>query len=452
MSSHRFSVIPVALRRLTTVFQDFGPGSRPASARTPAQIHMRGRMVAAVGLLTGGLIAVTWANSPWSGSYSVLRDTELLFGPVFSPIRASFRLFINNFLMTLFFLSVGLSVRRQVALRGGGPSLRMPLAAALASIFLPVVILFVATRSLLGPWGWLVALGADLGFVASALALAGVGETAPARRFTLTCSAAGDMVAVIALFLLGGAFFLPTRFLLTLVVGFAYALAARAKWFRAVLLVISGFIFWACWSAAGLPPALAGAFLALFAANRPEADERITADAADKLLDRYDDAVDDTNGDRCSALAAGLGAVARRAEPEVDRWQRRLLPWIALVVMPLFGWANAGVVLDHSGLALVGVVTGAFFVAMLLGKPAGFLAMSWFFSRRGRGGSMDEVPLREVFGLSLLSAAGGAMSAYAAVCVIPPGNARDAAVVSILIVSVIATLIGAVVARRLKIS
>jgi len=373
--------MPVALQKLSAALRELRPGSRSDALRLPGQVHWRGRLAGALGLLTGAAVGFAWANSPWAAGYTTLRDAAFVAGFAAHPIGATLRGLVNNGLMTVFFFSLGLAVKREAfRRRWTDPTPAAAVAAALAAALPPMLLLSLSTSPAIAEHGWALALGPDLGFVALALAAARHHASAPARGFTFAFGAAAEALAVLALTAFGAAGAHPLALVAAAGLYAAYAAAVRLRAWRGTVQLGLGAAFWIAWNLAGLPPPVAGAFLALFISLRPTMEERKTAESADVLLDQFDTATDDGQADRASGLAARLARVAAAAEPPSDRWQRRLAPWIAVVVLPLFGLVNAGAA--GAGWHAIAGWAAALLLTLSVGKTGVFLFLAWTLSHR----------------------------------------------------------------------
>src|SRR5690606_7341822 len=152
------------------------------------------------------LVAMIWANSPWAESYRELLNTKFAVGSGEAPLNKPLILWINDLLMGLFFLLVGLEIKRE-AMVGELRSIRkaaLPLVAAAGGMAIPGLIYFAVNATAEGgaPRGWGVSVATDIAFALGLLALLGRRIPAGIRVFLATLAIADDIGAllVIALF------------------------------------------------------------------------------------------------------------------------------------------------------------------------------------------------------------------------------------------------------------
>lgn len=338
-------------------------------------------------LLVAAVVALVWANSPWSASYEHLWHAPVTFGiGAFSSTNAV-HFWINDGLMVVFFFVVGLEIRREVH-EGELSELRraaLPIAAALGGMLVPATIFWSINRGLPSQRGWGVPMATDIAFAVGVLALLGK-RVPPALRVLLLALAIIDdigAIIVIALFYSSG---ISLSGLLLALGGVAGVLVMqRLGVRRAVVYVLPGFIIWLGCLRAGIHPTIAGVILGLLTPAKAWLGER-------GFLVAIRHAVESFRGEsarehhRAEDLLGSLGHVReaqREAVAPVVRLQSTLHPWVAFVIMPLFALANAGVNLRGVGLSapdvqpvVIGVALG-----LVLGKPVGIVAMSYLAVR-----------------------------------------------------------------------
>src|SRR5215831_18745014 len=354
-------------------------------------------------LLAAAAIALVAANSPWSHTYEALWQVRLTFGVPLLP-DYDLRFWVNDGLMTIFFLLVGLEIRREIN-DGSLSNPRVaivPIVAAAGGVLVPallyILVCIVAGSAPLVRRGWAIPTATDIAFAVGVLSL--IPRVSPALRMLLLTLAIADDVAaiiIIALFYSGG--IAPAQFLL-IATGIALVLLLQALRVQSALAyVLPGAVVWIGMLRAGVHPTLTGVVLGLLTP--------VTAAFGRRTRQR-------------PAPSAGR-SIAERLDPPstvspVVRVEAMLHPYVAFGIMPLFALANAGVSLKgldlRTGAPLavgVGVVLG-----LVLGKPIGILLAPLAAVRLKLVELPEGVRCRQLALLGILGGIGFTMSIFIA--------------------------------------
>jgi len=404
--------------------------------------------VSGVVLLIAALAALAWANSSIAESYDALWHTPLTFGLGSMVFSQSLHFWINDGLMTIFFLVVGMEIRREIH-EGALASLRqatLPLAAAVGGVAVPALIYLAFVNAPQDQNGWAVPTATDIAFAVGVLALLGKSIPSNVRIFLLALAIIDDIIAVliIALFYSGGldyTGFAVAAIGILLVVGLQKIGIGSAYAY-----VIPGAITWLGVLMTGAHPTLAGVLLGLMTpvhstpmGERPiEAIKRFTNDLLGSVK-----APEQNSSDLIDPLKR-LRLAQRELVPPVVRVQSALHPWVAFVIMPVFALANAGVGLSGVDLSSEGPyqVMVAVTLALVLGKPLGVVGISWLVVRLGWCALPKGVTWGGITLIGLLAGIGFTMSIFIAnLAFVDPGS-LGAAKLGVLTGSVIAATIG----------
>lgn len=318
--------------------------------------------VSGVVLLVAAAAALMWANSPWAESYHALWHLPLSFSIGDTEIEYSLHFWINDAFMTLFFLVVGMEIRREIH-EGALSSLRqamLPIAAAAGGVIAPALIYLSVNSAPLQQQGWAVPTATDIAFAVGVLALLGKGIPGNVRVFLLALAIIDDIIAVliIAFFYSGG---LEYHGLIPVLVGVLLVFGLQKIGIgSAWAYVIPGMIVWLGFLLTGAHPTLAGVVLGLIT---PVASVRVMKERPlERLSHIVRDIMHKQDTHAVEQLAAPLKQLRhaqREVLPPVTRVQMALHPWVAYGVMPLFALANAGVSvngIDLSGAGPLGVM------------------------------------------------------------------------------------------------
>jgi NhaA family Na+:H+ antiporter len=384
-------------------------------------------------LLAAAAIALACANSPLSSAYEALWHQQLAFGVPLLP-AGDLRFWVNDGLMTIFFLLVGLEVRREI--HDGTLSdprvATLPIIAALGGVVMPAL-LYVLLGSGRGVGrGWAIPTATDIAFALGVLSL--IGRVPPALRVLLLTLAIADDIAailVIAFFYSGG--LLAGQFLVV-AAGIALVLLLQAAGVRSTLAyVLPAAVLWLGMLRAGIHPTVSGVVLGLLTP--------VTADfgLATRRRAPRSYAAQPPPGD-----GLPLGPV-----PPVVRVEAMLHPYVAFGIMPLFAFANAGVSLRGIDLASAAprAVSGGIVLGLVLGKPLGIVLASLAAVRWKICGLPQGVRWRELLLLGLLGGIGFTMSMFIANLAFEDPRLLSAAKLGVLAGSAAAATLGFTLGR-----
>ena len=406
-------------------------------------------------LIAAAIAALVWANSPWGESYAQLWGTKLSVGLGNLSIEEDLTHWINDGLMAIFFLVVGLEIKREI-LVGELSSARwaaLPIAAALGGAVLPALIYAAINFGTEGVSGWGIPMATDIAFALGVLAL--LGERAPLglKVFLTALAIVDDILAVlvIALFYTSdiswGALAIGAAFLIALV---AANLAGVGKPLPYALL---GLGLWLCFLQSGVHATIAGVLLAMTVPASSYIDTGEFLKRSRSILDRFEKAGERgdamlSNEERQGSLHA-LNRANEDVEPPLQELEHALHPWVVFAIMPLFALANAGVVLGE-GLAstLLNPVTLGIVAGLLLGKQLGITLFAWLAIKSGISEMPQGVTWLHIYGASWLAGIGFTMSLFISDLAFAEGPLLEVAKLGILTASLIAGIAGWSIIRR----
>ena len=359
------------------------PTGRTAWARNlaaPLRDFLSTETGGAAVLLCATVAAIAWANSPWSESYESLWTTTLSIRLGSESISMDLRHWVNEGLMTLFFLVVGLEAKRELDLGGLRERRRIaiPVVAAAGGMALPILIYLAFNAGGAGADGWGAAMSTDTAFALGVLSLLAPGGTRLRVRL-LTLAVIDDLVALVVI---ATAYTEHVRFvpLAVAVALFCLLFALRyapTAWRRQAAAVL-GVAVWVALFESGIDPILAGLAVGLVTSAYPPA--RTDLERVSELTRSFREQPTPE-----LARSAQLGVASAISANE--RLQYRLHPWTSYVIVPLFALANAGIHVDGQLLAdaVTSPITLGILFGYLVGKPLGILGASWLASRRWFG-------------------------------------------------------------------
>jgi NhaA family Na+:H+ antiporter len=353
---------------------------------------------------------------------------------------------VNDGLMTLFFLVVGLEIKREVTtgeLRDP-KRLAVPIVAAVGGMIVPAGVYLFFNAGSETALGWGIPVATDIAFALGVLTLAASRAPVSLRSFLLTLAIVDDIGAIllIAIFYSDG---LALEWLLVAVVVVALVLFARFLRVPSVgPYILLGVGLWIALYESGIHPTLVGVALGLLAPAAPIRRPRGAGAQVRQTLREADQEPDD----EAEARWVGVKDLARSAVSPLDRVETSLHPWSSRIVVPTFALANAGI--EVSGAALTEALTAPLglgvILGLLVGKPVGIVAAVWATTRAGIGRLPAEITPRMVVGVGALTGVGFTVALFIAELAFGGQNARTATL-AVLIASPFAALVGAAILR-----
>lgn len=394
----------------------------------------------AVLLVGAAVVALLWANL--GAGYETFWHTPLAVSFGGSALDLDLRHWVNDGLMVLFFLSVGLEIARETTLGElrGFRALAAPAAAALGGLVVPALFFLAlnAGGEAAGAWG--IAISTDTAVMLGVLALLGPRCPDQLRVFLLALAIVDDIGAVLAIAL----FYTDEVDLLALLVAvalLAVLLALRwVRFWRTPFYAVVGILCWVAVLRSGVHPSVVGVALGLLVnAYAPRRTEMVEAVRIGKNF-----LLDPTPERARTARAVAVAAVSPN-----ERLQQAIQPWSSYVIVPLFVLANAGVVLSSETLsaAATSMLTWGIVLGLVVGKPIGVAAATWIALRTGLGRVPDTLHWGQLMGGAALSGIGFTVALFVTELALTDELLVAEAKIGILTGSVLAALSGWLVFR-----
>ena len=359
-------------------------------------------------LFAATVVALVWANSPWSASYFALWKIPLKIGlrPLFSM---SLHHWIDDGLMAVFFLVVGLEIKREIV-KGELSSFRhavLPILAALGGMIVPALFYSALNRSGTGAHGWGIPMATDIGFALGVLALLGKRIPSSLRVFMLALAIVDDVGAILVI-----AFFYTPQISLPALAaaGGLLVLLVAAAIRRAPISVflVGGIFFWAAVLSSGVHATIAGVILGLIVPISPKLPPEDLAGIAEPLLENFRSQIMARDKSAAEATLAQLNQLLCDTDSIGERLERAVHPWVSFLVLPLFALASAGVALstEQLKLAISSRVALGIFLGLVVGKTVGITAFSFLAVKSKIAGMADGLKWAGIAGVGILSGLG----------------------------------------------
>jgi NhaA family Na+:H+ antiporter len=373
-------------------------------------------------LLAAAAIALAWANSPWASAYETLWHLKLGLGAAEFRSARDLHFWVNDGLMSVFFLVVGLEIRREM--HDGALSdprvATLPIVAAVGGVVIPALFYVLINTDPSARRGWAIPTATDIAFAVGVLSLIGKDVPPALRMLLLTLAIIDDIAAILVIafvyssgIAVGGLLIVAAGVLGVLLLQWLGVQAALAY-------VLPGAVVWFGMLRAGLHPTLAGVLLGLL-----------------------------TPATRAFGRAQRDAGTRRASASPVVRVEAMLHPWVAFGIMPLFALANAGVSLQGLDLSAAapravgaGIVSG-----LVLGKPIGIVLASIAAVNLRLCTLPEGVRWSHLVLIGLLGGIGFTMSIFIANLAFDDPGLLAAAKFAVLVASVLAATLGLLLGR-----
>ncbi|MEN8200061.1 MAG: Na+/H+ antiporter NhaA [Thermodesulfobacteriota bacterium] len=406
-------------------------------------------------LLGATLVAIFWANSPWSSLYHTLAHLDI--GTHFHGKQYHLTLdhWVKDGLMTIFFFVVGLEIKREILI-GELSSFKkaiLPVMAAIGGAVVPALIYFAFNQQGEAAKGWAIPMATDIAFALGVLALFGKRVPIGLKVFLTALAIVDDLLAVIVIaifyteqiainYLLVGAVFLG-------LLAYIARVGVRQTWLHLLLTLI----IWVCIFLSGIHATIAGVLIALTVPIKPSLEAKTFFDTICQqmtLLQATEVSADSLVKDKKQRSAlVRIYMAAEDMLPAGIHLEDKLHSVQAFLILPLFALFSAGVTVNKEMLAAfpssvsIGIILG-----LLLGKQLGITLLSWLTIKVKLAELPAGVSWMHIWGSGVLSGIGFTMSIFISeLAFADPATIADAKI-AIFVVSVLAAALGFVVLHK----
>lgn len=388
---------------------------------TPFEHFLHAQTTTGVILMFMTILALMLANSPLAEAYAHFFHMKIDLDVGEWEISHTVHHWINDGLMAIFFFIIGLEIKREITV-GELSNLKaavLPILAAIGGMVFPALIYLSINAGTDGANGWGIPMATDIAFAISAMVLLGKRVPPALVTFLVALAIVDDLgaVMVIALFyteqihmvplMLAGASFL------ILVVFNRIGIHMILPYF------IVGLFLWFFMLESGVHATIAGVIAALAIPSTPKISPVGFRKEAKKLLDEYDTyPIDSTQGmnERQKAILLKLESNINAIGTPASRLERDLHLPVALVVIPLFAFANAGIAIDFSSISttIMEPVSIGIMAGLILGKVIGIFGIAWLAVKLKIASLPQDSSMSQIFGVAFLAGIGFTMSMFVA--------------------------------------
>ncbi len=414
---------------------------------TPLQKFTKIESFSGILLIIATVIALIWANSPFSDSYVALWNSKVGFSFTGFELYKPLLLWINDLLMAIFFFVIGLEIKREFLIGELNTTKKLvfPLVGALGGMILPVVLFVVINQNPETAKGWGIAMATDIAFALAILKLLGDKVPMALKIFLTAFAIIDDMAAVlvIAIFYSGNIEIV----MLVIAVGLLailYFLAYKGVYSKFVLIVV-GAMVWFLFLKSGLHPTIAGVLLAFSVPLRQNINTTTFVTSLNAILNNIKN-----NPEKSIPVLSkiqiqeidNLEDWTTKYQSPLQHLEHRLHNWVAYFIIPVFALANAGVVLNTE-ISLDQALIVTIIICLVVGKSIGITSLI-FLAKRLRWIAIPKaINMRHIVGVSFIAGVGFTMSIFiASLAFASRPEYLDSAKIGILIGSLTSALIG----------
>lgn len=364
-------------------------------------------------ILAAVALALLVVNSPLSQYYESFWHTTLSIGLGQWALSLDLRHWVNDGLMTLFFLVVGLELKRELVageLRDRRTAL-LPMCAAVGGMAVPALLYFAVNTTDPSTSGWAIPMATDIAIAVGVLALAGKGLPSSIRLFLLTLAIVDDIAAVIVIALFYSSNINAFMLLGAVALSLVSIILLRRQMLSLGLFVAMSSALWILVNASGVHPGITGALI---------------------------------------GMLAPLSVPRPHKKSIAERLERFAIPVSTFIAVPLFAFANAGVVLSFDSLqgeststVALGIILG-----LVVGKVAGIFGATWLLVRLGVSRLPSGSSWRHILGVGALAGIGFTVSIFVTELAFTDQQLVSAAKISIFVASLLSGLLGLGILRR----
>ena len=386
---------------------------------TPFEHFLHAQTTTGLILMCMTIIALILANSPLSQGYAHFFHTNISFNVGSWKLSHTIHHWINDGLMAIFFFMIGLEIKREI-LVGELSNIKvaiLPILAAIGGMVFPALIYLLINSGGTGANGWGIPMATDIAFAISALVLLGKRVPPALVTFLVALAIVDDLGAVLVIAL----FYTEQIHMLPLVLaGGTFLLMIAFNRFGIHMILpyfILGLFMWFFMLESGVHATIAGVIAAMAIPSKPKEAPANFTRATRNLLDEYDNypiGTDHSMHERQKAILSNINERIDAIKTPAARLEHDLHLPVALIVIPLFALANAGITIDFSSISTtitkpvsLGVIAG-----LLLGKVLGIFGVAWLATKLKIATLPQGSTMNQIFGVAFLGGIGFTMSIF----------------------------------------
>jgi len=406
---------------------------------------------AAVMLLVASVAALVFANIGYNAVYEFLRSFELGFTAGDYKFFLPLETWINDGLMAVFFLLIGLEIKREV-ISGELSSVKkaaMPIIGGIGGMIIPVLIYLLINYKGEGTHGWGVPMATDIAFTLGLITLLGSKVPLALKTFISALAVFDDLGAILVIALFYGHGFHLTPFIVALAIVGIMGFLNYSKVYAKTSYIVLGVFLWFFIYQSGLHATLAGVITAVLIPSRRKGNVVGIATQASVIFNQeivnIENPTNGQEGIRHGSLQRIHKAINRLSGPG-KKLENSLEGAVNYVILPLFAFFNTGILLVGVHFNVITSVNVGIVIGLCIGKPLGIIGFCWIAYKFNVASLSSEISWPQLIGVSFLAGVGFTMSIVVANAAFD-GEVLSGAKLSILIASALSAIIGLLILR-----
>ncbi|MFC2151175.1 Na+/H+ antiporter NhaA [Bacteroidota bacterium] len=368
-------------------------------------------------LIIATVCAIIIANSPLGLSYETFWETKFTIGADFFKVSKPFILWLNDGLMAIFFLLVGLEIKREF-IAGELASVRkaaFPLIAAIGGMILPITFFTILNKDGVGSQGWGIPMATDIAFSIGILSLLGKRVPIALKVFLVTFAIVDDIGAVLVIACFYSEQILWSSLIIAALL-FVFLIILNLLHVKKVsIYMITGSIIWYLFLMSGVHPTIAGVLLAF---TIPLKRRVPIEDLNNKLINFMQD-LNSKPSENSIVLSKSqiislnsMGKYIKSALSPLQTLENTLHDFVTFIVMPLFAFANTGIIFGNLNVEIFNELTVNISTSLILGKVTGIFLFSYIAVKIGIATLPKNVNWKHILGIAMLGGVGFTMSLF----------------------------------------
>ena len=419
------------------------------------RVTSNGTISAAV-MVLAAIAAVVCANTAAYEPIHHFLEQELFVGLGSLTAGLTVEVFVNDFLMAIFFLLVGIELKYEMTVGEltNPRQAMLPMLAAVGGVVVPACIYAFLNKG--GAiHGWAIPMATDIAFALGVMSLLGNRVPNGVRVFFSTLAIADDLISILAIAIFYGQSPNLLWLAAAVVVTVLLVMLNRTRHFRLAPYIILGLLLWFCMFKSGIHATLAGVILAFTVPAKCGVKLSNLTDWLGEIMPELDDHFDEDahvlGQHDFTHAATRVERVMHRVTPPLQRLEHYISTPVNFLILPIFAFVNAQVRLVgvDMGALLVDPVTLGTYFGMLLGKPVGIFGVTFVLVKFGLAELPRRVNWKHIVGVGILGGIGFTMSILIAGLAFPAAEFEVlAAKAAILGASVTAAVVGMIYMSR----
>jgi NhaA family Na+:H+ antiporter len=419
---------------------------------TPFQKFIKIESFSGILLLFISVVALIWANSPYGDIYRELWQYDIGMVVHNFEFKKPMILWINDGLMAIFFFLIGLEIKRELLIGELNSIKKMafPLVGALGGMLVPVVFFLLLNQNPETTKGWGIPMATDIAFSLAVLNALGKRIPLSLKIFLTAFAIVDDICAVLVIALFYSGSINMTLLLLALVMLTVLYVLSFKGYYSGFVMLIFGAVIWFLFLKSGIHPTVAGILLAFSVPIRQKIDTSkylAQLEVVFKNIKNASVSIKPILSKEQIEHIDDLEDWSAKFRSPLQHLEYNLHGWVAYIIIPIFAFANAGVLIDSSAYLDTALITNIV-ICLVLGKGIGIASIVMLAEKLKVITVPSEISAQQIMGVSFLAGIGFTMAIFiASLAFTTTPEFIDSAKIGILIGSLISAIIGFVILR-----